>query len=355
MADMHPERGEVNARILYWGAPGAGKSTNLQAIHARLRPDHRGPLEEVPTRVDPSVSYERLGIELGQIAGQRTRIQIVAVPGAPEHAVTRKQLLDRVDGVVFVVDSTPARIDDNLASFDELRTALHAYGRRLEDLPLVVQYNKRDGADPFVLEELHRKLEVGNAAVFEAVASGGTGVLQTLTTISKRVVRTLREPRHSASESVPPTPDPMDPAAAEPPAQREGPTGAETGRGATPNDPLAPPLARSGRAGADPFSPDLDAPTSVSDPDLETGADVEAPESDSLTARAQSMLDASWSEMDRDEVGESGETAWMLTDVGSAAITGPRSLSLPLVLCDSGGRELRFELKLSLEALDAES
>ena len=142
MAETHPERGEVNARILYWGASQAGKSTNLRAIHARLRPDHRGPLEEVPTRVDPSVSYERLGIELGQIAGQRTRIQIVAVPGAAEHSVTRKQLLDRVDGVVFVVDASPARIDDNLASFDELRAALGAYGRSLDDMPLVVQYNK---------------------------------------------------------------------------------------------------------------------------------------------------------------------------------------------------------------------
>lgn len=352
MADMQPERGEVNARILYWGAPGGGKSTNLQAIHARLRPDHRGPLEEVPTRVDPSVCYERLGIELGQIAGQRTRIQIVAVPGAPEHAVTRKQLLDRVDGIVFVVDSTPTRIDDNLASFDELRTALHAYGRRLEDVPLVVQYNKRDDADPFVLEELHRKLEVGNAAVFEAVASGGTGVLQTLTTISKRVVRALRDPHRAAPASVPPAP--VDHPAPETPAPSEARTGVEPGLGTVPADPFVPPAAPADRAEEHPFSPDPDAPTTVNDASFETDTAVDTSEPDSLTARAHNMLDASWSEVGRDEVGVDGGTAWMLTDAGSAAITGPRSLSLPLVLCDSEGRELRFELKLSLEALDAE-
>lgn len=197
---------EVNARIVYWGIEDAGKTANLQAIHARLRPDHRGPLEEIPTRLDPSVCHERLMIELGQIAGQRTQIEIIAVPGSADHAITRKQLLDQVDGIVFVVDARRECIDQNLASFEELRQGLAAYGRRLETLPLVVQYNKRDLSDPYVLEELHRKLELRHAAVFEATATEGSGVLQTLTTISKRVVRALRDPaRADAPPTTPPT------------------------------------------------------------------------------------------------------------------------------------------------------
>ena len=139
---------EVNARIVYWGIDGAGTTANLRAIHAKLRPDHRGPLEEIPTRLDPSVCYERLLIELGQIAGKRTRIQITTVPGATDHAATRKQLIDRIDGIVLVLDARPECIDANLACFEELRRAVGAYGRRLEDLPLVVQYNKRDLSDP---------------------------------------------------------------------------------------------------------------------------------------------------------------------------------------------------------------
>jgi len=183
----------VNARIVYWGADGAGKRTNLRVIHAKLRPDHRGELRFLPTRLDPTVTYATLPIELGEVGGVRTRIQIVALPGEPEHAQTRKQLLDRTDGVVLVLDARRERLAENLASFEELKSALSAYGRRIDEMPLVVQYNKRDLADPYALEDLHRKLAMRGATAFEAVAKDGTGVLQTLTTISKRVIRSLRE------------------------------------------------------------------------------------------------------------------------------------------------------------------
>jgi signal recognition particle receptor subunit beta len=193
MAKVSSRDAQVNARIVYWGVEGAGKTANLHAAYAKLRPDHRGELRSQPTRLDPSISYEVLPIGLGDIAGVRTQIELVAVPGPAEQAPTRKQLLDQVDGLVLVVDSQPERVDGNIASFEELRRALRAYGRQIEDIPLVVQYNKRDLADPYALEDLHRKLDVKGAVVFEAVATDGTGVLQTLSTISKRVIRALRE------------------------------------------------------------------------------------------------------------------------------------------------------------------
>jgi len=139
------------------------------------------------------VTFTTLPIELGEVSGVRTRLQIVAVPGEPEHAPTRKQLLDRTDGVVLVLDARREKLPENLASFEELKSALAAYGRRIDEMPLVVQYNKRDAADPYALEDLHRKLALRGVAAFEAVAKDGTGVLQTLTTISKRVIRSLRE------------------------------------------------------------------------------------------------------------------------------------------------------------------
>jgi hypothetical protein len=193
MAKLHPERGEVNARIVYWGIEGAGKSTSIRLVAEKLRADHRGRLRRVPTPLDPTAAYDLLPIELGAVAGMQTRIQVIGVPGAPEQAPTRKQLLDQVDGIVFVIDAQRRRLEENLASFEELRGALAAYGRSLDDVPLVFQCTRRDPADPFALEELHRKLGVPGAAVFEAASGEGTAVLQALTTVSKAVIRRLRD------------------------------------------------------------------------------------------------------------------------------------------------------------------
>ncbi len=202
---------EVNARIVYWGVEGSGKTACVQTIHAKLRPDHRGELKRVPTRLDPTVHYDELPIALGNVQGARTQLQIVAVPGGPEHAATRKQLLDRVDGIVVVIDAEPSRADENVESVVELRDALGAYGRSLDELPFVVQYNKCDLGDPYETEALHRRLGFGEAPVFETVASQGQGVLQVLSTISKSVVRNLRDRRGA---DLAPQQPPLEPAPA---------------------------------------------------------------------------------------------------------------------------------------------
>jgi signal recognition particle receptor subunit beta len=213
MAKVSREGAEVNARIVYWGIDGAGKRTSLAGVYRKLRPDHRGEMREVPTRFDPSVSYTVLPIELGDVSGMRTRIELVAVPGGSEHAPTRKQLLDQVDGIVLVVDCQRERIEENLTSLEELAKALEDYARSIDEIPLVVQYNKRDLADAYSTEELHRRLGLASATVFEAVATQGTGLLQALSTISKKVIRVLREESIGAGR----TPlAPPEPAAAEP-------------------------------------------------------------------------------------------------------------------------------------------
>lgn len=334
-----PETRVVDARILYWGIDGAGTSTNLRVVHAKLRPDHRGRLEQVPTRLDPSVCYERLPIELGEIAGVRTRIQIVAVPGGAEHAPTRKALLDRVDGLVFVVDARRERIDENVAALEELRSALAAYGRSLEEVPLVLQYNKQDLSDAYVLEELHRKLDVRGAAVFEAVAAEGTGVLQTLTTISKRVVRTLRESREAASAAAPivrpPAPPPPAPAPSPPVVASRAPV------------------------------PDLEAAALAVTDELD--------DRDEAVSRAAGLLDASWPDVTAGDALETDDGLslrsagafgldvtephgapsgdWRIVSAGAAEPIGPRGLVVPLVLADGDGRELRLRLSLALDLL----
>ena len=124
MAKLNPDETVVNARIIYWGIEGAGKTANLQSVYRKLRSDSRGEIAREATRIDPTVEYETLPIELGDIRGLRTRIQMIAVPGDSGQAPTREQLLDQVDGIVMVVDSRRECSDDNTASLNELREML---------------------------------------------------------------------------------------------------------------------------------------------------------------------------------------------------------------------------------------
>jgi signal recognition particle receptor subunit beta len=386
MAEPAPAQPNVNARIVYWGAPGSGKTANLRMIHAKLRADHRGELREMPTRLDPSVCYEMLPIELGEIAGVRTRIQIIAVPGGPEQAPTRKQLLDKVDAVVFVVDSQRDRIDANVACFEELRRALAAYGRALESVPLVIQYNKRDLADPFALEELHRKLDVRGAGAFEAVATEGAGVLQTLTTVSKRVIRFRREQSaEAAAESRPvaePARGPVSAAekAALPAEARRGaaPPRAATAAPArpairpalapTPPRPAPAPrpavrpagLPLRGRPSSElPRAPVAAAalqPEPKSPPPGST-VELDAREIARATASTQVALDESWHEVNGLHVEAMAEASaappapLVISRIGRPEASGPRSLVLPLVLEDGTGRRHSLLLTVQLDAL----
>jgi mutual gliding-motility protein MglA len=323
MAKVSPEGAEVNARIVYWGVEGAGKRTTLASVSTKLRPDHRGAMRELPTRFDPSVTYTVLPIELGEIAGMHTRIEMVAVPGAPEHAPTRKLLLDQVDGVVFVADSRAERLEDNVASFEELRKALADYARPIEDVPLVIQYNKRDLADPYAIEELHRRLAVGNAAAFEAVATDGVGLLQTLSTISKKVIRTLRE----QSLDLGPAP-------------------------ATPGEP--------GRSRSEPTRVDAPAPQRAMEEAIlsESTQPGRAAEIDAEVDAAEALLEQPWhhglEELETPAGARIGE-GLSIVSVGEATRVDDRTVRVPLVLGDGEGQTSSLVLSIRLDPLLDES
>jgi len=345
MAEANPENALVNARIVFWGIDGSGKTANLRAIHAKLRPDHRGEMREVATPLDPTVSFEELPIELGEIAGVRTQIRLVAVPGGPEQQHTRKQILDEVNGIVFVVDSQPERLDENVACLAELKNLLAAYGRKLEDVPFVVQYNKRDLADAYYMEDLHRKLAPGDAPVFETVATEMTGVLQTLSTISKRVIRSLRE------QAGPPASAPQH----APPRQSEPPTVIE----------------RPALAEAPDASPDL-TPEPAFDPEpsppielistaermeaaiLEEADNPDFAEIDSAARQAESLLDTSWAhvtgEIEKSQGVRIG-TDLSIVSVGEASRSGERAVRVPIVLGDRDGNTARMALTIQLDPL----
>lgn len=341
----------MSTRILYWGIAGAGKSTNLSTIHAKLRADHRGELRQVATQLDPTVTHEVLPIQLGDVGGTPTEIEIVAVPDGAQQAPTRKQLLDEVGGIVLVIDASPARADENVAAREELSESLASYGRDLADLPIVVQYNKRDLSDDNGIEALHRRLALPSAAVFEAVAIEGTGVLQTLTTVSKAVVRNLREAHRAVPRIETESEQPA-------PAQ----TGTETAAL------LSPPAA--GRAQATPFLPnepeeravqERNTPDDVSARLLENALEAEAEASreelDShaaLEQEARDHFDQAYEQLAREDKPKNRLSLGpdlRIVSVGSATRHDERSIRVPLVLGDASGATGSIALTISLEGL----
>jgi len=188
---------EIHGKVVYFGPTGAGKSANLAFIQRKLKREHRGELRKQTAR-DGATTYDVLPVSLGAVRGYKTSILISTVPGAPQAAAVRRELLKDVDGIVFVADLRPERHDATLASASELRRLLALQGRKIEDVPLVLQFNRRDQVDENAVERLHRKLGM-KGACFEAVANTGSGVLQTLTTLSKLVLGELRKALDEAS------------------------------------------------------------------------------------------------------------------------------------------------------------
>ena len=331
MAKMSNDETAVNARILYWGFDGSGKTANLDSIHRKLRADHRGEIQREATLIDPTVEFETLAIELGEIGGLKTRIQMIAVPGGSDQAPTRKQLLDQVDGIVMVIDSRRELIEENASSLEELREMLLDYGRNLEDVPLVLQYNKRDLSDPYALEELHRKLDVNGAAVFEAVATENSGVLQTLSTISKHVVRSLRGQQFSVDDrSQKPSP-----ATVSAELQARGGTGPDgrdrPRRGTHAGDSGW--KTRSSRKRTTPRQTLLD--------ELAASAQTALDIVDGTNSRVRANLLAA-AQLDSE---------FSIASVGEATRSGERGVRVPLVISDKGGRTSNLVLTIRLDPL----
>ncbi|MBW2577568.1 MAG: hypothetical protein JRE38_05810, partial [Deltaproteobacteria bacterium] len=329
----------VNARILYWGIDGAGKTANLQSIHRKLRTDHRGEIQREATVIDPAVEYESLAIELGEVGGLKTCIQMIAVPGGADQAPTRKQLLDQVDGIVMVVDSREERIEENASSLSELCEMLLDYGRQIEDVPLVLQYNKRDLSDPYAIEVLHRKLGMNGVAVFEAVATENSGVLQTLSTLSKHVIRSLRGQQFSAQAEATPEPgDSLSDLQAQPePIQA---------------DEIEPVTELMQTAYPEETAPEVSAATRMEDAILSEEEHPEANALDDLAASAQTALEIPWGELE--DEGEPStavqlNSEFSIASVGEATRSGERGVRIPLVVSDKSGRTSNLVLTIQLD------
>lgn len=184
---------EITAKIVYYGPGVCGKTTSLQYIHERIAPEQRGRLLSLATETDRTIFFDLLPLKLGEIGGFKLRFQLYTVPGQVKYNKTRKLVLQGADAVVFVADSQRNRRDSNIESFKNLQENLQEQKRRLEDVPIVFEYNKRDVPNPMSIEELNRDLNARNYPYFPAIATQGVGVMETLEAISKIALRDMEQ------------------------------------------------------------------------------------------------------------------------------------------------------------------
>ncbi|MBI3789985.1 MAG: GTPase domain-containing protein [Gemmatimonadetes bacterium] len=184
---------EITCKIVYYGAGRSGKTTNLQYIYAQVPPERKGNMVSLATQTDRTLFFDFLPLDLGTISGFTTRFQLYTVPGQVYYQATRKLVLQGADGVVFVADSQARQLEENIESLQDLHVNLAEHGMDARQVPLVLQYNKRD-LPPELLTpvgDLQDTLNFRGVPDFQADALHGPGVFETLRGISELVLKKL--------------------------------------------------------------------------------------------------------------------------------------------------------------------
>ena len=214
---------EINAKLVYYGCGLSGKTTNLESIYEAVPETSRGKMVSMKTQSDRTLFFDLLPLDLGEIMGFKTRFLLYTVPGQVFYNATRKLVLKGADAIVFVADSEVGKMEENKESLANLRANLAEYGLSLDNIPWVLQYNKRDLPNAAPIKDLQASLNpgwpiedavrqkqtpdpvhpgenlvdkiggewVGHAGYHEAVAVRGDGVFDTLKAVSKMVLKTL--------------------------------------------------------------------------------------------------------------------------------------------------------------------
>jgi len=183
---------EIHCKIVYYGPGLCGKTTNLQYIYRRMNPESRGKMISLATETERTLFFDFLPLSMGEIRGFKTRFHLYTVPGQVFYDASRRLILRGVDGVVFCADSQLTRMDANVESLENLKINLREQGYDPDRIPLVLQYNKRDINSVSSVAELHALLNYRNVPEFEAVATTGVGVFETLKAIIKLVLIDLK-------------------------------------------------------------------------------------------------------------------------------------------------------------------
>ncbi|HTR20610.1 MAG TPA: GTPase domain-containing protein [Gemmatimonadales bacterium] len=186
---------EITCKIVYYGPGRSGKTTNLHYVYGRVPESRRGRMVSLATQTDRTLFFDFLPIDLGQISGFNTRFQLYTVPGQVYYNATRRLVLQGADGVVFVADSQARQLDENLESLQNLQANLLEHGVDIRSVPFVMQFNKQDLPRELILQpaELDDALNFRGVPSFPADALHGTGVFETLKSITELVLRKLAQ------------------------------------------------------------------------------------------------------------------------------------------------------------------
>ncbi|MFQ5551307.1 MAG: ATP/GTP-binding protein [Gemmatimonadales bacterium] len=214
---------EINCKIVYYGPGLGGKTTNLETVYGKVKPDTRGKMVSLATETERTLFFDFLPVDLGTVRGFKTRFHLYTVPGQVYYNASRKLILKGVDGVVFVADSQVDRMEANVEAMQNLYDNMGEYGYDLTQIPFVLQYNKRDLPNAAPVADLQAQLNPGwplenaelqketadpdhegeflvqqldgtwiqRAPYYEAVAITGDGVFDTLKATAKLVLKTL--------------------------------------------------------------------------------------------------------------------------------------------------------------------
>ncbi len=192
MSFVNDNAKEIHCKIVYYGPSLGGKTTNIQWVFAKTAQDQGRELNVMSTENERTLFFDFLPLFVGDIRGYKTRFHLYTVPGQVVYDASRKLIMKGLDGVIFVADSQPERMEENLESLKNLETNLKQQGYDIREIPLIIQYNKRDLKNVVSISEMRRLLNKYNSPDFEAVASQGIGVFESLKTVSKTVVSILK-------------------------------------------------------------------------------------------------------------------------------------------------------------------
>jgi len=189
MVQFNTKDNEILVKIVYYGPGLSGKTTNLQKLHEMTDTKQKTDLFSVNTMQDRTLFFDLLPLDLGYVYGNSIKLQIYTVPGQVHYDSTRRIVLSGADGVVFIADSDQAKLQENIQSINNLYHNLQANRLNIKEIPLVMQYNKRDLPSVTSIQVLEQKLNFRSVPHFESVAVNGEGVLETFLETVKLTVR----------------------------------------------------------------------------------------------------------------------------------------------------------------------
>jgi signal recognition particle receptor subunit beta len=180
---------EINFKIVYYGPGLVGKTTSMEFIYRQAKPESKGKMISLATETERTLFFDFRPQTLDAVKGLGCRLHLYTVPGPVFYDTSRVLILKGVDGIIFVADSQEARTEANVGSLENLETNLVVNGRSLDEVPMVLQYNKRDLPEILSVAELDEMLNPDGRARFETIASKGIGVFDTLRAVAKQVIQ----------------------------------------------------------------------------------------------------------------------------------------------------------------------